>query len=248
MGFVASLEKSSFVHIRREGFFCDLSFELRGNIAPFLEVTLGAGEGLICDRSCVLQHDFDLTIKPWPGLGASRWLVVNTGKGAETSVMLTTVEPGCAGSFNLGDHGGKLICLAESLMANGPGVTASYYARFAGMGISLVLLEGHGWAFLRSRGDVFEYCLTAGEKLCVRARNVAVMTATVDFEPVMVTGQTGQADETSEFVTLTGPGSIWLQSISQSGDLRLPGHRAPDNLNLQEMRIGDLAFLNGTSA
>lgn len=248
MSFIADMDENGFAHERREGFSCDLSFELRGKIAPFLEVTLSPGEGLICDRTCVLQHDYGLAIKSWPGLGGSRWLVVNSGDEPEASVMLTTSEPGCAGSFNLADHGGKLICLTGSLMANGPGVTASYYARFQKMGLSLVMLEGDGWAFLRSRGDVFEYRMMPGEKLCVRALNVAAMTATVDFEPIDSICDTPQEDGVPEFVTLTGPGSIWMQSVTQSPLPRLPGKLAPDNVAMRETQKGGLAFLNGTSA
>ncbi|HFC05496.1 MAG TPA: AIM24 family protein [Rhizobiales bacterium] len=225
-----------------------MTFDLRGKIAPFLEVSLVQGEGLICDRSCVLQYDHGLAVKAWPGLGGSRWLVVNTQSEGEASVMLTTAEPGCAGSFKLSDYGGKLICLADSLMANGPGVTASYYARFANLGLSLVMLEGDGWAFLRSRGDVFEYRMAAGEKLCVRAQNVAAITATVDFEPIAPVCEMAETGEMPEFVTLTGPGCIWMQSITRRPGSQQPEKRAPDNASLQEMRTAGLAFLNGSSA
>ncbi len=248
MSFIADMDENGFVHERRKEFSCDLSFELRGKIAPFLEVSLRPGEGLVCERSCVLQHDTDLAIKAWPGLGGNRWLMVNTGNDRDVSVMLTTEEPGCAGSFNLAEYGGKLICLAESLMANGPGVTAGFYARFANMGLSLVLLEGNGWVFLRSRGDVFEYRMIAGEKLCVRAQNVAAMTATVDFEPMEIGGDLSGEGNYPEFVKLTGPGKIWMQSISSSDGPKLPESVLPENSKLKEMRTGGLAFLNGTGA
>lgn len=248
MGFIESKNENGFSHERRDGHACDLSFELRGRLAPFLEVTLGAGEGLICDRTCVLQHEFDLTVKPWPGLGGSRWLVVNASQEPEASVMLSTAEAGFAGAFELSAYGGKLICLAENLMANGPGVTASYYARFQKMGLSLVLLEGNGWAFLRSRGDVFEYKMMPGEKICIRAQNVAAMTATVNFEPNAVMPDVAGANGQPEFVTLTGPGTIWMQSVSRVVADKQPVIAMPDYLAAQEKRAAGLAFMNGTVA
>ncbi|HFC05214.1 MAG TPA: AIM24 family protein [Rhizobiales bacterium] len=248
MGFIENMTDGGFAHERRVDHAYDLSFDLRGAIAPFLEVTLANGEGLICDRSCVLQHDFGLTIKRWPGLGGSRWLVVNSGDEEEASVMLTAAEPGVIGSFELSDYGGRLICLADSLMANGPGGKASYYARFEEMGLALVMLEGNGWAFLRSRGDVFEYRMAPGEKICMRARNVAAMTATVNFEPVAGICQTPVGQGEPEFVSLTGPGTIWMQSISQPSESKLPRRREPGHSDALEMRTGGLAFLNGTSA
>ncbi len=246
MGFIADIDEGGFAHERRDDHAYDLSFELRGRLAPFLEVTLGAGEGLICDRSCVLQHDYGLAVKSWPGLAGSRWLVVNSSTEAEATVMLTTTEPGFAGAFELAEYGGKLICLAENLMANGPGVTASYYARFQKMGLSLVLLEGNGWAFLRSRGDVFKHRLTPGEKICMRAQNVAAITATVNFEPITPICDTPTNKGQPEFVTLTGPGTIWMQSISQSVEPRLPARTKLEHMPLRKMRTGGLAFLNGT--
>ena len=47
----------------------------------------------------ILQHDFGLTVRPWPGLDDSRWLVVNASQEDDLGVMLTARDPGFAGAF-----------------------------------------------------------------------------------------------------------------------------------------------------
>jgi len=248
MSFITQHNGDGFVHTRRKDHAYDLGFELRGTIAPFLEVTLDPGEGLICDHASVLQHNFGLVIKPWPGLGGGRWLVVNSQSPKEESVMLTTIEPGFVGSFELSKYGGQLICLAGNLMANGPGVTCSFYARFQKLGLSLVLLKGNGWVFLRSCGDVFEYQMAPGETLCMRAGNVAALTATVNYEPVVTACGIPEKNSKPDFVKLTGPGIVWMQSVSRVSEPRLPVRAEPEHQVMQKMRTGGLAFLNRTSA
>lgn len=248
MGFLKPNSEDELLHERRSDHAYDLSFELRGNVAPFLEVTLGPGEGLICDRDSILQHGFGLVVKSWPGLGGSRWLVVNSSDKSHESVMLTTREPGYAGSFDLSEFDKRLICRVECLMANGPGVTASYYAKFREIDLSLVLLEGDGWAFLRSRGDVCERKLTPGEKMCVKAQNVVAMTATVDFELIDTMCNVPQGEKQPDFVTLTGPGIVWMQSVSWNDKPRKRAKPRREKEKVREMATGGLAFLRRNGA
>ena len=252
MSFVCALENGAFIHEPREDRANELAFEVRGNLAPFVEVILRNGEGLVVDKQSILQHDFGLTVRPWPGLDDSRWLVVNASHEDELGVMLTSREPGFAGAFDLNDYAGKLICPSTSLLANGPGVQAGYYAKFKRLGITLVLLEGNGWAFLASRGDVFEYQLKAGEKVCVRAHSVAAMAATVDFDPSHPICKMQDPDGKMQFALLTGPGKIWLQSVHNTPP---PTKRQKKQLGIvsslpqvQEMQLGELALRPSSSA
>ncbi len=246
MAFDCALENGVFVHEPRDDRVNELAFEVRGKLAPFIEVILRNGEGLVCDKHAILQHDFGLTVRPWPGLDDSRWLVVNASHEDELGVMLTSREAGFAGAFDLAEYAGKLICLSTSLLANGPGVQAGYYAKFKRLGITLVLLEGNGWAFLASRGDVFEYQLKAGEKVCVRAHSVAVMAATVDFDPSHPICKMQDPDGKMQFALLTGPGKIWLQSVHNTPPPQKPVKKERDLVHglpqVKEMQLGDLAM------
>lgn len=248
MSFLSKTKQRGIAHERRQGRACDLSFEARGSLAPFFEVSLLPGEGLVCDHSAILQFDDGLIMKGWPGLAGTRRLIVNANAEAEASLMLSTAAPGFSGAFDLADYGGRLICAGQALMAAGPGVSASFYARIENLGVSLVLLEGNGWVFLRSRGDAYEHRLRAGEKVSVRTHSVAAMTATVDME---ITGNKATASgeiATPDFCVLTGPGTIWLQSIYDGQTARPPLKAMPERQHVREMQTGGLAFLTATNA
>ena len=252
MAFVCALNDGAHIHEPRQDRVNELTFEVRGKLAPFVEVILRNGEGLVCDKQAILQHDFGLTVRPWPGLDDSRWLVVNASHEDELGVMLTSREPGFAGAFDLAEHGDKLICPSTSLLANGPGVQAGYYAKFKRLGITLVLLEGSGWAFLASRGDVFEYQLAPGEKVCVRAHSVAAMSATVDFDHSHPICKMQDPDGKMQFSLLTGPGKIWLQSVHNTPPPQKTVKESQEILAslppVKELQLGDLAFRPSSSA
>lgn len=248
MSFLSRTEQRGIVHERRAGHACDLTFEARGSLAPFFEVSLLPGEGLVCDHASILQFDDGLVMKGWPGLAGTRRLIVNANGEAEAGLMLSTSSPGFAGAFDLSEYGGRMICAGEALMAAGPGVSASFYARVENIGLSLVLLEGNGWVFLRSRGDAYEHKLKAGEKVSVRTHAVAAMTATVDIDLAPAKPAASGEIATPDFCVLTGPGQVWLQSIYAGQSARPPARVVPDVQKVREMQPGGLAFLTATNA
>lgn len=248
MGFLSNTHSKGIVHERQACRACDLSFEARGTLAPFFEVTLVPGQGLVCDHAAILQFDDGLVMKGWPGLAGTRRLIVNSNGEREAALMLSTSAPGFAGAFDLSEYGGRMICAGEALMAAGPGVAASFYARVKAIGLSLVLLEGNGWVFLRSRGDAFEHRLAPGEKLSVRTHAIAAMTATVDMDLAPQKSNASEEIATQEFCILTGPGTIWLQSIYASDAPRPPARTVVEPQTIRQMQPGGLAFLSATNA
>ena len=248
MTFISEFSNGRYVYEPDGNRVNELGFEVRGRLSPFIEISLKTGEGLVCDKQAILQHDFGLTVRPWPGLGDSRWLVVNASDEAELAVMLTARETGMAGAFNLSDYNGKLICPLASLMANGPGIVAGFYARFQQQGISLVLLEGNGWAFLRSCGDVFQYQMFPGEQICVRAHAVAAMTATVDFDPAHPICRMHDENGEMQFALLSGPGTIWLQSSYLVPQQQKPARITHTYPQVHDLALGELAIQAGSGA
>ena len=53
MAFVCALENGAYQHEPRDNRVNELTFEMRGKLAPFVEVVLKMGEGLICDSSAL---------------------------------------------------------------------------------------------------------------------------------------------------------------------------------------------------
>ena len=250
MAFFSIAGGAAQVHEPVRGRAGDLGFVLNGTIAPFIEILLAGGEGVVCESAAVLGHDPGLAVRPWPGLDGGRWLVVNPAADGSSKLRLGSKQAGLAGGFDLSEYGGRLIVPAVNLVANGPGVTAGYYARFRPLGLSMVLLEGNGWVFLRSGGDVEDVRLDPGERMCVRAHHVAAMTAAVDFDMAnQFCGlANGQIAGDGGFAMVTGPGHVWLQSVAVADRPAKPEHIMPAPPEINEMRPGSLAFLNGTGA
>ena len=105
-----------------------------------------------------------------------------------------------------------------------PGVTLSAVVNgmksglFGGEGFVLQRLSGEGLVFLELDGAIQEIDLQAGEKLIVDTGNVALFEAQVSYSAQMVKGFKNIlfGGEGLFLTTLTGPGKVWLQTLTAS--------------------------------
>lgn len=142
-----------------------------------------------------------------------------SGKGR---VAFAAPYPGTILPLNLRDFGGKLICQKDSFLAGAKGVSIGIQFQkkiltglFGGEGFVLQKLEGDGWVFVHTGGTVRKIELAAGESLDVDTGCLAAMTQTVDYDIRMVGGIKSMlfGGEGVFFAKLTGPGTVWLQSL-----------------------------------
>lgn len=89
---------------------------------------------------------------------------------------------------------------------------------FGGEGFVLQHLSGQGLAFLELDGTIVEYDLAPGERLVVDSGNVAFFEAGVSYNAEMVKGFKNVlfGGEGLFVTTLTGPGRVWLQTLTVS--------------------------------
>lgn len=89
---------------------------------------------------------------------------------------------------------------------------------FGGEGFILQRFEGPGTFFAALDGEIVEYTLQPGQKLLVDTGHVAMFESTVSYDIQMVKGIRNLifGGEGLFFVTLTGPGRIWLQTMPMS--------------------------------
>ena len=87
---------------------------------------------------------------------------------------------------------------------------------FGGEGFILQRFSGNGTLFLEIDGDVIEKTLAPGERLLVDQGHVAAMDETVDFDIQRVKGVKNLlfGGEGLFFATVTGPGRVWVLSMS----------------------------------
>lgn len=118
--------------------------------------------------------------------------------------------------------GGKLICQKDSFLCAAKGVSVGIDFRkklsvgfFGGEGFILQKLEGDGLAFVHSCGALIKKDLLPGETLRIDTGCLVAMTRDVRYDIEFVGGikNTLFGGEGVFFATVTGPGSVWIQSL-----------------------------------
>jgi len=89
-------------------------------------------------------------------------------------------------------------------------------AALGGFGFLLQKLEGAGHAWLELSGELSEYDLEPGQTMRVHPAHVGLVESTVSYELGMVPGIKNKlfGGDGLFLLKLTGPGKIWLQSLS----------------------------------
>jgi len=89
-------------------------------------------------------------------------------------------------------------------------------ATLGGFGILLQKLEGTGHAWLELAGELSEYDLQPGQTMRVHPAHVGLVESSVEYELGLVPGIKNKlfGGDGLFLLKLTGPGKVWLQSLS----------------------------------
>ena len=164
-------------------------------------------------------------------LGAGKRLV--TGESLFTTVYTNQVShkqrvafaapyPGKILPMDLRQMGGMLICQKDAFLCAARGVSLGIHFQqkmsvgfFGGEGFIMQKLEGDGLAFVHAGGTVVRRELQPGQTLMVDTGCLVALTPSVNFE-VQYVGKIKTAlfgGEGLFFAKVTGPGTVWLQSL-----------------------------------
>jgi len=164
-------------------------------------------------------------------LGAGKRLV--TGESLFTTVYSNNAStkqrvafaapyPGKILPMDLRQLGGTLICQKDAFLCAARGVSLGIALQqklstgfFGGEGFIMQKLDGDGLAFVHAGGTVVKRELAAGQTLLVDTGCVVAYTPGVNFE-IQFVGKIKTAlfgGEGLFFARMTGPGTIWLQSL-----------------------------------
>jgi uncharacterized protein (TIGR00266 family) len=155
--------------------------------------------------------------------GESLFTTVYTNSGSSKQrVAFGAPYPGKILPMDLSKLGGTLICQKDAFLCAARGVSLGIALQkkistgfFGGEGFIMQKLEGTGLAFVHAGGTVVRRELQAGQSLLVDTGCVVAYTPSVDFE-IQYVGKIKTAlfgGEGLFFAKLTGPGTIWLQSL-----------------------------------
>lgn len=164
-------------------------------------------------------------------LGAGKRLV--TGESLFTTVYTNNSRqkqrvafaapfPGKILAMDLRQLGGMLICQKDSFLCAARGVSLGIQLQqklgvgfFGGEGFIMQKLEGDGLAFVHAGGTILKRELQPGQTLLVDTGCVMAYTPNVNFE-IQYVGKIKTAlfgGEGLFFAKMTGPGTVWLQSL-----------------------------------
>ena len=145
----------------------------------------------------------------------------NEGSG-KRRVAFAAPYPGKIVPVDLSTVGGTLICQKDAFLCAAKGVSLGIAFQkkigvglFGGEGFIMQKLDGDGMAFIHAGGTVLRRELQAGQTLLVDTGCLVAMTPNVNFE-IQYVGKIKTAlfgGEGLFFAKLTGPGTVWLQSL-----------------------------------
>ncbi|MEW6278137.1 MAG: TIGR00266 family protein, partial [Candidatus Eremiobacterota bacterium] len=171
--------------------------------------------------------------------GTSVFLTHFTNKGSQRcKVAFSAAFPGKVIPVNLGEMGGHLLVQKESFLCAALGTTIDVaftkklgVGFFGGEGFVLQKLSGDGLVFVHACGTILKRELAAGEKLRLDTGCVVAFTENVkyDIEKAGNLKSMFLGGEGLFLATLTGPGTVWIQSLPFSRLVDQISARIPKN-------------------
>jgi uncharacterized protein (TIGR00266 family) len=155
--------------------------------------------------------------------GESLFTTIYSNQGsAKARVAFAAPYPGKILPMDLRQLGGTLICQKDAFLCAARGVSLGIHFQqkmsvgfFGGEGFIMQKLEGTGMAFVHAGGTVVKRELRQGQVLMVDTGCLVALTPTVNFE-IQYVGKIKTAlfgGEGLFFAKVSGPGTVWLQSL-----------------------------------
>lgn len=217
-----------------------MNSQVQGTVMPVLEVSLENGESVFSESgelgwiSASVQMRTGASVGGQQGglfgalgralSGGTLFMTEYTATGGPGLAVFTTKLPGQIVPVELDGSRGYLIHRHGFLAAQlgvqfSVGFQQSLGAGvFGGTGFRLQRLTGKGTAWVELNGEVITYNLEAGNTLRVHPGHVGMFEEGMSFQIQTVPGiQNALFGGSGLFLaTLTGPGRVWLQSMTMS--------------------------------
>lgn len=211
-----------------------MNYQIWGGNLPAVTITLDKGEQIYTQSGGMtwMNDRFEMSTNMRGGVakslgrmftGESLFMATYTAKENGAEFTASSSFPGQILAFEIG--GGKeLVAQKGAFLCATPGVVISTAfsglksGLFGGEGFILQRFSGEGVVFLEIDGSVKELDLRPGEKYKVNTGNVALFEGGVQYSSEMVKGfKNVLFDGEGLFLsTVTGPGKVWLQTMSAS--------------------------------
>ena len=207
-----------------------MQYEIKGGAFPVVVCRLEDGEQMITERGSMVWQTPNIRMETTGGgigkmfskalSGESIFQNIYTAQGAGT-IAFGSSFPGKIVPLEIGP-GREMILQKRAFLASESGVELSiHFSRklgagfFGGEGFIMQKVSGRGTVFVEIDGEMVEHTLAAGEQLVVDTGNVAGFTVGVSMEIRQVAGLKNKflGGEGFFHTLLTGPGTVWLQTM-----------------------------------
>lgn len=155
--------------------------------------------------------------------GESLFMTAFTNRGGgKQHAAFGAPYPGKIVPLNLAEMGGEMLCQKQAFLCAAKGVEIGIAFQkkigvglFGGEGFILQRLQGDGLAFAHAGGMVIRRDLQPGERLKVDTGCLVALQSQVNYDIEFVGGIRNAVfgGEGIFFATVTGPGTVWLQSL-----------------------------------
>ena len=206
--------------------------KISGEELPYVVCKLQKGESIVTENGGMSWMDdaIKMTTTTNGGImkglgralaGESIFMNVYTAEKDDVEIAFASSFPGQILEFNL-NEGETIIGQKRSFLCAEQTVDISMHFRkkigagfFGGEGFIMQKFQGPGKVFLEIDGAVYKRELASGEKIKVDNGYVAAMTSNVDLNIETVKGVKNIVfgGEGLFVTTVTGPGTVWLQSM-----------------------------------
>lgn len=204
---------------------------IEGDLLPVVTCKLAKGESVITENGGMSWMDDGIEMKTttnggvMKGLGKmlsgeSLFMNIYTAEKEGAEIAFASSFPGQILEFNLNNE--TIIAQKRAFLCSESTVDLAIHFRkklgagfFAGEGFIMQKLSGTGKVFLEVDGAVIKKELKEGEKLKVDNGHVVAMTENVKLDIETVKGMKNIVfgGEGLFVTTVTGPGTVWLQSM-----------------------------------
>lgn len=209
-----------------------LNYKIFGGNFPAVSIRLDPGESIYTQAGGMTWMDTGITMDTnmrgglMKGLGRmftgeSLFMATYTSTAPNQEIVIASTFPGCILDIDVG-RGPIIVQKNAFLCAQTTVELGTYVAKglkaglFGGEGFILQRLSGTGIAFIEIDGSLVERTLAPGETIKVDTGNVAAFEESVQYQAEMVKGFKNIlfGGEGLFLTTLTGPGRVWLQTMS----------------------------------
>jgi len=153
--------------------------------------------------------------------GDSLFMATYTSSMPNQELAIASTFPGSIAAIEL--KGNSIIAQKSAFLCAQQSITLSVFVTrsigaglFGGEGFVMQKLTGYGRVFLEIDGSLVERTLAPGQVLKVDTGNVAAFEESVNYQSEMVKGFKNVlfGGEGLFLTTLTGPGKVWLQTMT----------------------------------